>query len=157
MQIFVRTLTGKTIALEVSPSDTIANVKVKIQDKENIPSYQQRLVFDNKQLEDDKTLNDYNIERDNTLHIVLKDVANRKQYGVLKEMCTFNIRCTFLLISGKSTPFERAGRRTEEKSEGRGRRPLLLCGVVTWSSQCDLCVHNHFMFVYLVRWGGENV
>ncbi|KAL5470837.1 hypothetical protein EMCRGX_G028873 [Ephydatia muelleri] len=76
MQIFVRTLTGKTIALEVSPNDTIGNVKVKIQDKENIPSYQQRLVFDNKQLEDDKTLNDYNIERDNTLHIVLKDVSN---------------------------------------------------------------------------------
>ena len=76
MQIFVRTLTGKTIALEVSPNDTIGNVKVKIQDKENIPSYQQRLVFDNKQLEDDKTLNDYNIERDNTLHIVLKDVSS---------------------------------------------------------------------------------
>ena len=83
MQIFVRTLTGKTIALEVSPNDTIGNVKVKIQDKENIPCYQQRLVFDNKQLEDDKTLNDYNIERDNTLHIVLKDVSNGKQYRVM--------------------------------------------------------------------------
>lgn len=94
MQIFVRTLTGKTIALEVSPNDTIANVKVKIQDKENIPSYQQRLVFDNKQLEDDKTLNDYNIERDNTLHIVLKDVASGKQYALGRKEASSKLYCT---------------------------------------------------------------
>ena len=103
MQIFLRTLRGKTIVMRVDASESISGLMVAIETREHIPQEEQRLVYAGKQLEVQRTLADYNIQKDSTLHLLLRLRVGVNR--VLEEEAVVEASCASGSCSGSRRPY----------------------------------------------------